>query len=132
MVRRVRDGSRPAERDDEDDDGRVVEAGLGLEQAGQAPGQRHHAQHREDGRGVGRARMAPRSSATDQLEVQHEVRGHADDGRPRRRRRPSTGPRRGRRSERMSDHRVVSAALGEDEDERGVAEDLGERVVVEA
>ena len=65
---------------DQDDGGSVVEARLGLERAGQALGQRHHPQHREDRRRVrGRADGAQQDR---QLpgQAEEEVRADRDHG----------------------------------------------------
>ena len=54
--------------------GRVVEAGLGLERAGQPPRQRHPAQHREDRGGVGRRGDRAEQHRELPAQAEHEVR----------------------------------------------------------
>ena len=127
----VRGVGRPrGEGGHEDDDRGVVEAGLGLEHAGDPAGERHPAQHGEHRRGVGRGEDRADEQGGVPVEVQHEARSQCDDGH---RHDDPDGRQHGGRADRAADAVPPRAetALAEDQDERGVAEHLGELVGVE-
>mgnify|MGYP002651627249 CR=1 FL=1 len=123
-------GDLQREGGDEQDDGGVVEAGLGLEHPGQPPRQRHHPQHGEDRGRVGGGEDRADEQADLPVGVQDLVQrdGHDRDrhehpdgrqGEGRCHRGPDRGPRR------------REATLDEDEHERAVAEHLRGLVGVE-
>ena len=118
------------EGDDEDHDGRVVEAGLRLQQAADPGRQRHPAQHREDGRRVGRRQHGADEHRVSPVDVeQHVGRAAGDEHRDRR------ADRRERRGGRHHGTDLLprggQAAFGEDHDEGGEAERLRHFLVVE-
>ena len=70
-----------AEHEHENDGGRVVETGLGLEQTGQPPGQRKHPQHREHRGGVGRGDDGAQQQRELPVHAKQHMRTHRGDHR---------------------------------------------------
>ncbi len=126
----VLDRSGRGERDDQDDDGSVVEAGLGLQDAGDPGRQGDPAQHGEDGRRVGRGDDRADDEGLTPVQTDEVVRrrggdAHADadaDGR-------DDGGRRQNRSDLFPLR--SEPALGQDDDQGGVADHLRQLGVVE-
>ena len=137
LVHQVGDGAlrleherHRAEHQHEDDRGRVVEAGLGLQQAGHPPGQRQHAQHREHRRRVGRRHDGAEQQRELPVHAEQQVRAgggdhHADHH--------AEGGERARGREHLADVGEArrQTALDQDDGQRGGAEVPGEFDVVE-